>query len=457
MASTSLTRAESMSGALSLAYQNNPDLNQQRAGTRAVDETVPQAKASFLPTITATGSYGYNYFEERQSGTLASSVSGVTTGTPGATTHFGTGPGTVGMTITQTLFNGNRNVNSVRLAISNVLGSRENLRNGEETILLSAATAYMNVLRDTAILDLRKNNVIVLEEQLRQTRDRFTVGEVTVTDVAQAESSLATGRSDYFAAQANLATSIANYRQIIGVEPGRLQPARTIEAMLPRSLPLAIDLALAEHPAVQAALHQVDTAELQVKIQEGALYPTLNAVATAQDNYQYQGIPGLKVFNGSILAQLQVPIYTGGLVDAEVRQAKELLSQARLQADLQRVNVRAQVVSAWGQLEAARAAIRSNEAAVKAAEVALAGVREEAKVGQRTTFDVLFQQQTLLNARVSLVTAQRDRVVASYNVMSAIGRLTASNLALNVVQYDPTIHYDAVKDKWIGLRTPDGR
>lgn len=161
--------------------------------------------------------------------------------------------------------------------------------------------------------------------------------------------------------------------------------------------------------------------------------------------------------NATILAQASVPFYTGGLVDAQVRQAKELLTQARIVVDSQRVNVRAQVVSAWGTLEATRAAIRSNESAVKAAEVALAGIREEAKVGQRTTFDVLTAQQTLLNARVSLVTAQRDRVVASYTVMGAIGRLTSTNLALNVMQYDPTIHYDAVKNKFIGLRTPDGR
>jgi len=439
-----------MSGALALAYQTNPDLNQQRAGVRAVDEGVPEATSVFRPQISASGQYGYSYLEQLTTPNVP--IEGAR-----LRSILTSSMGVVGVTVSQTLFNGNQNINGVRRAESNVLNARESLRLGEETILLSAATAYMNVLRDAAILDLRKNNVIVLEEQLRQTRDRFTVGEVTVTDVAQAQSSLASGRSDYFAAQANLQTSIANYRQIIGVEPGRLQPARTIEAILPRSLPVAIDVAMAEHPAIQAALHAVDSAELAVKIQEGQLYPTLSAVGQATDYYAYLGAPGVKVFNGTILAQASVPIYTGGLVDAQVRQAKETLSQARIQADLQRVNARAQVVSAWGVLEAAKAAIRSQESAVKAAEVALAGVREEAKVGQRTTFDVLFQQQTLLNARVALVVAQRDRVVASYNVMAAIGRLTADNLNLNVVQYDPTIHYDAVKDKWIGFRTPDGR
>jgi outer membrane protein len=443
-------RAETMSGALALAYMGNPDLNQQRAGVRAADENIPQATSVFLPQASGSGSYGYSYLETRTTPNVP--IQGVR-----STAIFSTSAGIVGLTVSQTLFNGMRNVNGVRQAESSVLGARENLRLGEETILLSAATAYMNVLRDAAVLDLRRNNIIVLEEQLRQTRDRFSVGEVTVTDVAQADASLASARSDYFAAEANLETSKANYRQIIGVQPNRLQPARTIEAILPRNLQTAVAVAMSEHPAIQAALHQVDSAELQVKIQEGQFYPTVSAVGQATNNYAFDGAPGVKVFSGTILAQVSVPFYTGGLIDAQVRQAKELLTQARIQVDLQRDSARAQVVSSWGILESAKAAIRSNESAVKAAEVALAGIREEAKVGQRTTFDVLTAQQTLLNARVSLVISQRDRVVASYNVMAAIGRLTASNLNLNVTEYDPTIHYDAVKYKWIGVRTPDGR
>ncbi len=194
------------------------------------------------------------------------------------------------------------------------------MRNAEENVLLSAATAYMNVLRDAAVLDLRKNNIIVLEEQLRQTRDRFTVGEVTRTDVAEAASSLATGRSDYFTAQANLKTSAADFRRVIGVEPKRLEPARTIEDLLPRTLGAAVDLALAEHPTVQAALHAADAAALQVKLAEGQLYPSLNVVGSVQQNYNLQGFPGERLFDGSIAAQLSVPIYQGGADYAAVRQ-----------------------------------------------------------------------------------------------------------------------------------------
>jgi outer membrane protein len=451
-------RAETMSSALARAYAGNPDINQQRAGVRATDENLPRATSTWRPTATATGEYSYNYLDLITSGAGSSQAgTGATSGTGGIRFRRGTDLGTLGLTVTQNLFNGNRTLNGVRQAESNIFGARETLRNTEENTLLNGATAYMNVLRDTAVLDLRKNNIIVLQEQLRQTRDRFTVGEVTRTDVAQAESSLASARSDYFTAQANLQTSIANYRQVIGVVPTRLEPARTIESLLPHTLGVAVQLALAEHPEVQAALHAVDAAALQVKLVEGELYPTVNLVGSVQQNYNDLGFPGQRRFNGSIAGQLTIPIYQGGEVYARTRQAKETLGQARLQADLQRDMVRATVVSSWGQLDSARATIYSSTASVKSNEIALDSIRQEAEVGQRTTFDILFQQQQLLNSRVALVTAQRDRVVASYAVMAAIGRLSAANLNLAVTEYDPTIHFDQVKDKWIGLRTPDGR
>ncbi|MGB8898648.1 MAG: TolC family protein, partial [Methylocella sp.] len=273
-------RAETMSGALVLAYAGNPDMNQQRAGVRASDENLPRATSTWRPTATATAQYGFNHldFTSAASGSSAAasgvSPSGIMSSS--AAMRANTASWTYGLTVTQNLFNGNRTLNGVRQAESNIFGARETMRNTEENVLLNGATAYMDVLRDIAILDLRKNNIIVLQEQLRQTVDRFTVGEVTRTDVAQAESSLASARSDYFTAQANLETSIANYRQIIGVQPTRLEPARTIESLLPQTLGVAVQLALAEHPQVQAALHAVDAAALQVKLVEGELYPTLN-------------------------------------------------------------------------------------------------------------------------------------------------------------------------------------
>ncbi len=434
--------AETISGALSRAYMGNPDLNQQRASTRASDENVSKANGGYRPQVAGTASFGY------------ANTDGIIFGNR---IKSNTVPNAAGFTVTETIFNGNRTTNTVRQAESQVFQSRETTRNTEQNTLQNGATAYMNVLRDTAILELNKNNITVLEEQLRQTRDRFNVGEVTRTDVAQSESSLATARSQYFTAQANLETSIANYRQIIGVEPRRLEAARPIDRLLPPSLEQAIRVALAEHPSVQAAFHNVDAAALQVQIAEGALYPTLNVAGGVQQSNAQSGLPSYSSFQATVLAQFSVPLYQGGEEYATIRQAKELLAQARLQADLQRDEIRANLVSTWGQLETAKAVIRSSEAAVKASEIALDGVREEAKVGQRTTLDVLMAQQTLLQSRVSLVSAQRDRVVASYAVDAATGRLSAPNLGLAVIEYDPTVHFDQVKDKWIGLRTPDGR
>ena len=452
--------AETMSSALSRAYMGNPDLNQQRASVRATDENLPRALSGFRPTVTATGNMGAQYQESRADVTTSSSSS---SGGGGGSTTIHTHnrslsfPRGVGVSVQENFYNGERTRNSAKQAESQIDAARETMRLTEQNTLQNGATAYMNVLRDTAILNLRKNNITVLEEQLRQTRDRFEVGEVTRTDVAQAQSSLAQARSDFYTAQANLQNSIANYRQIIGVEPRRLEPAQTIERLLPKTLTAAIALGLVEHPGIVAAFHQVDIAALNVKIQEGALLPTLNAVASVNQNFDVQGQPRTQVLTALGQLQLNVPIYQGGIEYANIRQAKEQLGQARLNADLQRDTVRATIVSTWGLLETARATIYSAQSAVTAAEIALAGTREEARVGQRTTLDVLNAQQTLLNARVSLVSAQRDRVVASYAVYAAIGKLTAENLALDVILYDPTVHFDQVKNKWWGTQNPDWR
>ena len=236
----------------------------------------------------------------------------------------------------------------------------------------------------------------MLEEQLRQTRDRFQVGEVTRTDTAQAESSLATARSDFFTAQSNLATSIATYRQVIGVEPKRLEAARPLDNLLPPRLDDAIAASVREHPAIQAAFHNVDAAAIAVKLVEGELYPTLSVTGTVSHRFDSQNFAGSQAVSASVVGSLSVPIYEGGEVYARARQAKETLGQARIQADSQRDAVRSQVVTSWGQLESSKAVTRSAQTAVSAAEIALNGVREEAKVGQRTTLDVLNAQQTLL-------------------------------------------------------------
>ena len=359
--------------------------------------------------------------------------------------------------MTQSVWNGNRTGNSVRQAESAVFGQREQLRNTEQNVLLSAVTFYMDVMRDTAILGLDRNNVEVLQEQLRQTQDRFNVGEVTRTDVAQSEASLAGARATALTAQSQLEASLANYRQAIGDDPKSLTPVAPLSRQLPKALPQAIAISQLEHPAIVAMLHGIDAASLQVKIAEAALYPTVGVTGQLQKRFDYNGTPGEQLLTASIVGQISVPIYDGGLSYATTRQAKEQLGQQELQTELQRDKVRAAVVAAWGANENASGVLRAARAQVQAAEVALAGVREEAKVGQRTTLDVLNAQQTLLNARVSLVTAQHDSVVNSYSLMSAVGRLSIGNLGLAVPEYDPRIHFDQVKNKLWGVRTPDGK
>lgn len=434
--------AETMESALARAYGGNPTLNASRANVRATDENVPRALSGYRPRMNATADVGLS----------------------GVETRFGTGPWSntkswprgAGLSVTQTLYNGGRTGNSVRQADAGVLQAREQMRVTEQSVLLDGAVAYMDVLRDTAILSLRNNNIDVLEEQLRQTRDRFSVGEVTRTDVAQAEARLAQARSDSSQASGNLKSSLARYRQVIGVEAKQLAPAKPLEAVLPRNLDNAILLSQQEHPSVLAALHAVDAAELQVKITEGELLPTAGLNGTLSHRWDIQNLNNQQNVV-TIAGTLAVPIYEGGETYARVRQSKETLTQRRIDADTARDTVRQNVVSAWGQLEATRERITASQAQIQASEIALNGVREEAKVGQRTTLDVLNAQQDLLTARVSLVTAQRDRVVASYALLSASGRLSATNLRLAVDEYRPRVHYEQVRGKWIGLRTPDGK
>lgn len=439
--------AQDMNGALARAYEANPTLNAQRALLRATNESVPQALSGYRPRVSATGDVGRQYSDNK-------TITGL--GRTSTESNFFTSPRGAGVTVDQTLFNSGKTASTVSLAESRILGQRETLRNFEQSVLLDAATAYMNVLRDTAILNLNNNNVEVLEEQLRQTRDRFQVGEVTRTDVAQAQAALAGAQSLSILAQSNLKTSIARYRQQVGSEPKKLAPGKPVEALMPKKLPDAVNRALVEHPLIIAALHGVDAAELNVKVVEADLYPTVGVTGTLAKRYDFSS-SGDERLSASVVGRLTVPIYEGGLTYSRTREAKETAGQRRIDVDTQRDLVRATVISAWGSHEAAKAQIEAAQAQVSAAETALNGVREEAKVGQRTTIDVLNAQQVLLNARSTLVTAQRDRVVASYAVLSAVGRLSARTLSLKVAEHDPRRHYEQVRGKLWGLQTPEGR
>jgi outer membrane protein len=468
-------RADTMDTALIGAYQTNPQLNSQRAVVRQTDETIPQALSGYKPSVAATGTFGQEYTSTVSKGTFPGST---TPGNPAFTppngfptyprTGMGYSPSGVALTVTHQTFNGFQTGNKVRQAESNTSAARETLRVAEQTILLQAATAYMDLLRDGALLEVQRRNVEVLQEQLRQTRDRFIVGEVTRTDVAQAESRLAQGRATVLSAEAQYAKSRATYRQVVGVEAGKLVAASPVDRLSPGRLIEAIEIARTRHPSVGVAMFGIDAAVLGVKISEGSLYPQLRISGTVSQNWESNLTTALQQFNAFVQAQVTIPIYNVGTTASAlsigssdtystIRQAKELVGQKRIDLDTARDTVQANVVTQWGALEASKAQILATTAQVAAAEIALNGVREEARVGQRTTLDVLNAQQDLVTARTALVTAQHDRVVASYSLLSAVGELNLPKLGIGIPLYDPMVHYQQVRDAWIGVRTPDGR
>lgn len=444
--------AETIEQALARAYTNNPQVNAQRAIVRQADEGVPQALSGYRPNVSANASVGREYTDIKQ--VIPPTPPFLTTSASFAAKGLST-PRSVGATVNQTLFNGQQTANRVRAAESQVTMARETLRVMEQSVLLAAAAIYMDVSRDSANLEVQQNNVRVLQRTLTDTRNRFAVGQVTDTDVAQSEAQLAAAEASLHGAESTLTTTRANYRRIIGVDPGNLAPASSVERMAPATLSAATAAGAAENPSVIAALYGVDVAQLQVKIAEGALFPTL----AAQYNVQYGVFPQLLTphqFTDTVMLNLSVPIYQGGAEYSAIRLNKESLSQQRLNVDDVRDQTRANVVQFWGQLQAAKAQIEAAQRQNDAAERALTGVRNEALAGQRTTQDVLIAEQALVNARQSLIVAQHDKVVASYSLLSAVGRLSAQTLGLPVPIYDPVVHYQQVRDSWIGLRTPSG-
>lgn len=436
------SRAETLMQALAAAYANNPTLNAARASLRATDEFVPQALSGWRPQVSAFADIGLN------TTTARSSLFGKSRTT--------TMPAGVGVSVAQPIYRGNRTINSTKKAESSVLAARQSLRSTTQSVLLDAATAFMNVIRDKSILALRQQNLAFLNEQVRAARDRFEVGEGTRTDVSQAEARRALAVSQLNFAKASLLAGQAVYLQVIGHRPKRLVAKTTISRLVPNSLADSVSMGTKKHPAVLAALHAVDSAAFNVKLIEGELLPTISIEGTATRRWNTSSTTK-RVDSASIVGRLSVPLYQGGMVYSRARQAKEQLGEARIKVDLTRDQVRAAVIASWGQLEASVASILAARAQVRASQLALEGVTEEQRVGQRTTLDILNQQSEVITAKINLVTAEREKVVAAFNLVAAIGRLDPSRMNLAVAEYNPTIHYNKVRDKWFGLRTPDGR
>ena len=412
---------ETLAEALASAYANNPDLNAQRAGLRATDENVPQARASFLPTVSASA--GADFLDPSASASVS---------------------------LRQTVFSGFQRQNSLKIAETAVLAGREALRTAEQNTLLAAVRAFMGLVRAQAVLNLRQQNVDFLREQVRAAEDRLSVGEGTRTEVAQTNARLAAGQSQLSAAQASQNAAIATYQQVIGHVPSALGNADSVEGRLPTSLDAALAQALEYHPSIIAARYAVDSAAYGVKVEEGAMLPSASISGSV-------GVGDGGTTSSSLMGSVSIPIFTGGSNASHVREAKETLGQRRIQLDSAIAEARQATITAWGALDSARAQIVAANAQVTAQQLVLSGITEERRVGQATTLDVLNAQQELLNARVTQVQAQHDRVVAAYSLLAAIGLLSADALGLNVARYDPTDHYDQVRNALGGLRTPDGR
>ena len=439
-------RGESLPEALVKAYQTNPQLNAERARQRGTDENVPQAMAGYRPQIVAS---------------LSGGLQAVRNLLPDNTVQSATlKPWIIGVTVTQTLFNGFKTANSVRVAELQVQSGREALRNVGQGVLLDAVTAYTNVLANQSLVEAQRSNVAFLRETLAITQRRLKAGDVTPTDTAQAEARLSRGLADLNAAEVNLAVSQATYTQVIGNPPGQLKPADAVDRYLPRSRDDATALAFKENPAVVAASFDVDVASTTIRVAESSLMPTVTLQGNA--SHSMDDDPTLGTFRtdqASIIGQVTAPIYDGGTAASQTRQAKELTAQSRLVLDQVRNQARTAATGAWVANEGAKVAVTASESEVRAATVALQGVQKEAQGGQRTTVDVLNSEADLISAKARLIGAQRDRVIASYTLLSAIGRLDVKTLALNTPDYLPEVHYHQVRDAWQGLRTrtPSGQ
>lgn len=442
----------SLSDALAVAYETNPQLAAAQAQLRAQDEEVAKANAGWRPQADAQGSYGWEKF-----GFAPFNPTPQIAGS-GTISTLSEHPLQAQVTVTQPVIR-LQTIPEISRAKALVRAGRAQLLATEQTVLLDAATAYMDVVRDTAIVGLRKKNVEVLVQQRNSTKAQFDAGALTRTDVAQAEARLAGAQSDLIAAQGELAVSRANFVQAIGRPAETLQPDPALPG-LPPTEDDAIAIASKQNPAIVSAREQDRAADYAIDDAYGALAPTFSV----QGQYFYSqgsitnsvggsgvGAAGSTEHGVAVLGLLNVPIYQGGADHAQVREAKELHNQTTQNVEVADREVVDAATSAWEAFQSARATIDSNVATEKADEIAYQGVSKEQQVGGRTILDVLNAEQELLNAQVAVVTSKRNTVVAAYAVLAASGTLTAKDLALKVKLYDPIEHYDDDAARWIGF------
>jgi len=430
--------AETIASALSKAYIGNPQLKADQARQRATDEQVPQAKSGWRPTVTTNSDIRKTYQGTRS----------VATGGSYSKSDFLDGGFRIDLS--QPVFDGFRTENALREADATVRAGNQNLLAVEQQVLLDGAIAFMDVIRDRQIANYRRDSLDNFKEQVRAATARFDVGEVTRTDVAQANARSAEARGRYAVAVGNLETSVANYIRVIGVKPGRLI-FPPLSPRVPKTLRQAIEISGETNPQILAAAYVEQAAEANIGVQKSDLLPKVNFEAGYLiDNNSRNSFGRSRA--GFIQGTLSVPIYQSGRVYSQIREAKQISSQRRLEVlDVHR-QVRERVVSAWHILKAATVTIAAAKEAVAANKIALDGVTQEAQVGTRTTLDVLDAENELVETQVALANSLRDRIVAGYQLVAAIGHMTAGDLRLSVNVYDPRRNLEEVRDKAFGAR-----
>jgi TolC family type I secretion outer membrane protein len=432
---SSAVNAESLFQSLASAYSGNPTLRAERARQRATDEQTAQALSGWRPRVDAGADVGI----------VDTDTDPNPTGNASGTTK----PADFSITLTQPVFRGFKTVKGVKRAEATVEAGRQNLLAVEQQTLFDTVQAYMIVIRDRRILSLRQRNVTVLREQLRSSQERFNVGEVTRTDVAQSRARLSLSEATVAEAKSNLAASIATYTKLVGHAPGSLKYPRVPK--LPKSLDRANELAEKINPNILAAAFTAEAARHNVGVVRGDLLPTVTLEASGSKSIDDLDHPSDgRVERLSLFGRVTVPLYEAGSVYSAVREAKQVASQRRIEIIGAARTVRETVVTAWNFLIASRETIAAAKSQVSANRLALEGVKQEYLVGSRTTLDVLNAEAELLDSQVNLAQAERDQIVAAYQILGSIGQLTARQIGLGVDYYDPIENYGHVRNKWIG-------
>ncbi len=444
--------AETLADAITLALQNNPTLQAQRATQRALDESYVQARTGWRPTLSLSGTWGYG---ETATPSKALTALGVidrnNDGIPDGGTRSHSSRVTTGLTFNQPLWTGGRVAAAVNAANADVLAGRENLRRVEAAVLVSVIQAYSDVRRDQQALAIRQENVKVLTRQLEESQARFDVGEVTRTDVAQSQARLSQAQALLQSAVAQLAISRASYAAVVGQNPGELAPEPSLDYLMPDDPDLAYKVAEEHNPQLLAQQYTEQASRARVAGAKAERMPTVGAQATLQFQNQYvEDVWNRDFFTrgSTVGVQVTMPLFSGGLVSSRVRQAVERNNADRITVEGVRRNVLQGVTQFWSQLIAARANINSSDEQVRAANIAAEGTRQEQQVGLRTTIDVLNAEQELRQAELNAVSSRRDEYVAAANLLALMGRLEAKNLVPKAPQYDASKNFRRLRITW---------